>query len=364
MMSESAGFGKQLTAPAFPPALRRIEQFPSRQVHLTINYPFIMAKEMKKPLVLVSEPLDQPSIEYLQEHTEVRMVEIKDLPEHIGQADGLIVRTYTQVNRELLDRAPNLKVVGRAGVALENIDLHACKARGVQVVHTPEANTLAVVDYTVRMIIELNRRFWPMTHPIPPEEFLALRKQSYGRFISGLTLGIIGLGRIGSRVGRAAVGLGMKVIYNDIRKVEPDYPARAVDKPTLYAESDIVTLHVPLTELTRNLINSDTLSQFKSGAQLINSARGACVVPADLAEAIKAGRISGAAIDCHHPEPPPPDYPLFGLDNVILTPHIAARVPAALAAMCQVVRDVVAVLKGKKPKYPADDYIESIGNSI
>jgi len=323
-----------------------------------------MANNRKKPVVVVTEPLDEPSIEYLREHADVRIIEIDELPEHIAQADGLIVRTYTQVNRELLERAPNLKVVGRAGVALENIDLSECKARGIEVVHTPEANTLAVVDYTVRMIIELNRRFWPMTHPIPPEEFMALRKQSYGRFISGLTLGIIGLGRIGSRVGRAAVGLGMKVIYNDIRKVEPDYPAESVDKDTLYANSDIVTLHVPLTNLTRNLINADTLARFKPGAQLINSARGACVVAADLAEAIKAGRISGAAIDCHHPEPPPPDYPLFGLENVILTPHIAARVPAALAAMCEVVYDVVAVLQGRKPKYPADDYIKSMGESL
>ncbi len=309
----------------------------------------------KMPIVVVAEPLDGPSLKYLAAHAEVRRVDPDDLNEHIAAADGLVVRTYTQVDESLLDRAANLKVVGRAGVALENIDVSACRARGIEVVHTPEANTLAVVDYTIRMVIEMNRRFWPMSGPEKPEEFLATRKNKFGRFISGLTLGIIGAGRIGSRVGRAAVGLGMKVVYNDIRDIALDYPAEAVDKAALYSRSDIVTLHVPLTDLTRNLIDAGALSRFKSGSQLINAARGACVVACDLAEALRAGRLSGAAIDCHEPEPPPADYPLFGLKNVILTPHIAARVPSALSAMCEVVYDVVAVLEGRAPKFPAEN---------
>jgi len=145
----------------------------------------------------------------------------------------------------------------------------------------------------------------------------------------------------------------MHVLTNDILDIHVDYPAEAVEKPTLYARSDIVTLHVPLTDLTEGLIRAETLGQFRPGAQLINAARGACVVAADLAEALRDGRLSFAAIDCHHPEPPPADYPLFGLDNVILTPHIAARVPDAVQRMCDVVRDVVAVLQGRAPKYPA-----------
>jgi phosphoglycerate dehydrogenase-like enzyme len=307
------------------------------------------------PVVVVTEPLDDRSLAWLAGRAEVRSIGIDQLDDHIGAADGLIVRTYTQVDGALLDRAPRLKVVGRAGVALDNIDVPACRARGVEVVHTPAANTLAVVDYTVRMIIELNRRFWPMTRPMKAEEFLATRKNKFGRFLSGLTLGVIGAGRIGSRVGRAAVGLGMKVLYNDIKDIQLDYPAEAVDKPALYSGSDIVTVHVPLTELTRHLIDAEALARFKQGAQLINAARGACVVAADLAAAIRGGRISGTAIDCHDPEPPPPDYPLFGLEDAILTPHIAARVPAALAAMCDVVYDVVAVLQGRRPAYPAEE---------
>jgi D-3-phosphoglycerate dehydrogenase len=306
-----------------------------------------------KPVVVVTEPLDQPSLAFLAEHAEVRSIKIEELPQHIASADGLVVRTYTQVTAELLDQAPRLKVVGRAGVALENIDVPACRERGIEVVHTPAANTLAVVDYTIRMIIELNRRFWPMTAPMTEKEFFASRKNMYGRFISGLVLGIIGCGRIGSRVGRAAAGLGMTVLYNDIRYIDLDYSATRVDKPTIYAQSDIVTVHVPLTDLTRNLINAQSLRQFKRGAQIINAARGGCVVAADLAAAVRSGRIAGVAIDCHEPEPPPLDYPLYGLENVILTPHVAARVPDALAAMCGVVRDVAAVLEGRAPEYPA-----------
>ena len=303
--------------------------------------------------MLVTEPLSDRALDWLAGRCEVRKIDKERLDEHIAEADGLIVRTYTLVTPELLDRAPRLKVVGRAGVALDNIDVPACRARGVEVVHTPAANTLAVVDYTIRMIIEMNRRFWPITTPMSEQEFFETRKNKFGRFLSSLTLGIIGAGRIGSRVGRAAAGLGMTVLANDILPIELDYPHEMVDKPALYAGSDIVTLHVPLTERTRNLINARTLAQFKEGAQLINAARGACVVAADLAEAVKSGRIAAAVIDCHEPEPPPPDYPLYGLDGVILTPHVAARVPQALENMCDVVYDIAAVIEGRPPQYPA-----------
>jgi len=306
-----------------------------------------------RPVIVVSETLSDAALAYLAEHAEVRRTTPEQAGEAVADADALCVRTYTQVNESLLARAPRLKVVGRAGVALENIDVPACRRRGVEVVHTPEANTLAVVDYTVRMILEMNRRFWPMTGYLTDEEFHAVRKQTFGRFLARMTLGIVGCGRIGSRVGRAAAGLGMTVLYNDILDIQVDYPAQAVDKPTLFARSDVVTIHVPLTKLTRGMINAETLATFQPGAQFINCARGPCVVYADLADALRGGRLSAAVVDCHDPEPPPPDYPLFGLDNVILTPHAAARVPEAMARMSDVVYDLVAVLNGHPPKFPA-----------
>lgn len=304
---------------------------------------------------VVSEPLSDISLDYLRRHGDVRRVGPAELPAALADADALVVRTYTRVDEALLASAPKLRVVGRAGVAIDNIDVPACRARGVEVVHTPEANTLAVVDYTVRMIVELNRRFWPMAGPMTPDEFHAARKQAYGRFLSGLTLGIVGAGRIGSRVGRAAVGLGMKVLYNDILDIDLDYAAEAVDKPTLYARSDIVTIHVPLTDLTRRFIDADALRRFKPACQFINAARGQCVDYQALAQAVRSGHVAAAAIDCHDPEPPPADYPMFGLDNVILTPHVAARVPEAMQRMCDVVHDVVAVVEGRAPTFPAPE---------
>ena len=308
-----------------------------------------------RPVIVVTEPLNERTLKYLAEHGDLRRMTIQDLPAHIAEADALIVRTYTQVNEALLSGAKRLKVVGRAGVALDNIDVPACRRRGIEVVHTPAANTLAVVDYIIGMIVQMNRRFWPLGGPLSATEFHQVRKQTFGRFLSGTTLGIVGCGRIGSRVGRAAAALGMKVLYNDIIPISLDYPAEEVDKPTLYARSDIVTIHVPLTRLTRRMINEETLRQFKKGAQFINAARGPCVNYAHLAAAIRGGHISAAVIDCHDPEPPPPDYPMFSLPNVILTPHVAARVPAAVEAMCDVVYDVVAVLEGRPPAYPAKD---------
>ncbi len=314
----------------------------------------------KRFIIVVSETLSDRALAWLTERAEVRHVSHEDAPAlaaALADADGLIVRTYTQVNDALLDRAPRLKVVGRAGVALENIDIPACRARGVEVVHTPAANTLAVVDYTIRMILELNRRFWPMEGYMPPEAFHRVRKQAYGRFLSDMTLGIVGCGRIGSRVGRAAAALGMTVLYNDILDIELDYPARAVDKPTLYASSDVITIHTPLTPLTRKMINAETLAQFKPGAQFINAARGHCVDYSALADALRRGHVAAAVIDCHDPEPPPPDYPMFSVlgENVILTPHAAARVPAAMERMCDVIYDILAVLEGRPPQYPAPD---------
>jgi phosphoglycerate dehydrogenase-like enzyme len=305
------------------------------------------------PTILVSEPLNENSLDYLRQHGTVITCEAEDASDHIADADALVVRSYTQVDESLLAKAAKLKVIGRAGVALENIDVPACRAHGVEVVHTPAANTLAVVDYTIGHIIAMNRRFWPMAGPMSADEFHRERKQSFGRFLSGLTLGIIGAGRIGSRVGRAAVGLGMKVLYNDILDIELDYPAQAVSKADLYAQSDIITIHVPLDNVTRHMINADALAMFKPGAQFINAARGACVDYHALADAIRSGRVSAATVDCHDPEPPTDDYPLFGLENVILTPHVAARVPQAVAAMCDVVYDIVAVLEGRQPQYAA-----------
>lgn len=309
-----------------------------------------------KPTIVISESLQDKAMEYLADKANIIETDVENVVEVIGQADGLVVRTYTQVNTDLLEKAPKLKVVGRAGVALENIDVPACRARGVEVVHTPEANTLAVVDYTIRMMIEMNRKFWAMDGYVTPEEFHALRKNLFGHFMSDLTLGIIGVGRIGSRVGRIAKAMGMTVLCNDILPKEQlavEYDPEFVEKDELFARSDIITIHVPATKQTQKFINNETISKMKDGVQFINAARGQCVDYPALGEALRTKKVGFAVIDCHDPEPMGEDYPLFGLENTILTPHAAACVPTAKANMSMVVTDVLAVCLGEKPKFPA-----------
>lgn len=177
-----------------------------------------------------------------------------------------------------------------------------------------------------------------------------------GRELRGLTLGVVGMGRIGSAVARiCGQGLGMRILYNDIRNIGPlPFPTTAAAKEALYRESDIVTMHVPLTDATRGMINAETLRLFRSSATLINTARGPVVSANALAEALGSGRLAGAALDVHDPEPPGEDHPLLRAPNVLLSPHIGARTRSGLSRMNDVVDDVIAVLEGRRPAYAVE----------
>ncbi|EQD80354.1 D-3-phosphoglycerate dehydrogenase, partial [mine drainage metagenome] len=267
----------------------------------------------------------------------------------LADADGLIVRTYTRVNADLLAAAPKLKAVARAGVGLENIDLEACGKRGIQVLSTPHANTHAVVEYVFNLVFSLVRPVMNLKIPVSEDEFHRCRKANRGLELHGKTLGILGMGRIGRAVGRVAVAFGMNVIYNDIVDVSQfvDFPAQSVDKPELYRRSDILTIHVSHRPGNRGMMNREALSQLQPHAILINTARGEVMDAPALADALKSGTLSGAALDVHEPEPPGPDYPLWGLSNLILAPHLAARTQGALDAMSWVARDLVEYLDAR-----------------
>ena len=239
-------------------------------------------------------------------------------------AAGMVVRTYTRVNAALLSRCPRLKVVGRGGVGLENIDVTACRARGVEVVYTPDANTLAVGDFVIGLALQLLRP-WAFfrDRAYEPAEFKRVRDTHRGAQLNELTIGVLGMGRIGRRVGRiAANGFGARVIYNDRLDVREHltFPATAVDKPTLFREADVVTLHVDMRPGNERLVGAPLLSQMKPTAVLINASRGEVLDAAAVAAAIHGKKIAGAAIDVFDPEPPAADYPLLGFDNVLLTP--------------------------------------------
>lgn len=314
---------------------------------------------MSTALVLVAEESDPRPLAWLREQAQVVQMSQSDpaFESQLARAQGLVVRTYTKVNAALLDKAPMLRVVGRGGVGIENIDVKACRARGIEVVYTPDANTLAVGDLVFGFIIQLVRpwcRFKDRAYE--PAEFKKIRNSNKGRQLNELTLGILGMGRVGRRVGHiAAQGFGMRVIYNDLLDVRSQFSftAAAVDKATLFREADILTIHVDMRPGNAKLVGREQLALMKPDALLINTSRGEVLDAAALAEAIRAKRLSSAALDVYFPEPPPPDFPLLGLDNVILTPHMASRTVTAMENMSWVVRDVMAVLQGQKAQFPA-----------
>jgi phosphoglycerate dehydrogenase-like enzyme len=312
-----------------------------------------------RPVVLVTEGSDAQPLLWLRERADVieAAPDSPDLARHLAVAQGMVVRTYTRVNQAMLDQAPRLRVVGRGGVGLENIDIAACRKRGVEVVFTPDANTLAVGDFVIGYMLQLLRP-WAFFREAayPPSEFKRIRNTVRGRQLNELTLGIVGMGRVGRRLGRIATrGFGMRVIFNDVLDVhgELDFPAESVDKPTLYRDADVVSLHVTMLPGNEYLVGAEQLAMMKPSAILINTSRGEVLDTAALADAVRGKRLAGAAIDVFDPEPPGADFPLLGLENVLLTPHLAARTYTAIENMSWVVRDVIAVLNGERAKYPA-----------
>lgn len=311
------------------------------------------------PTIIVTEGSDPRPLQWLKERANVLEIGLDDptFGEALARAEGLAIRTYTRVNDALLDQAPKLKVVGRGGVGIENIDVAACRKRGVQVVYTPDANTLAVGDFVFGYILQLLRPWNFFRDAVyEPAEFKRIRNTVRGRQLNELTIGILGMGRVGRRVGRiAAAGFGMRVIYNDLVDVaaQLEFPAVSVDKPTLYAQADILSIHVDMRPGNENLVDRSALAGMKKEAILINTSRGEVLDVHALATALREKRLFGAALDVFAPEPPKPGFPLLGLDNVLLTPHLAARTGTALENMSWVVRDILDVLSGKQPRYPA-----------
>jgi (S)-sulfolactate dehydrogenase len=250
-----------------------------------------------------------------------------DLRTLLGAADAVVVRNRTQVNGEFLAAAPRLKVVGRLGVGLDNIDLPGCKARGVEVIPASGANALAVAEYVVGAAMMLLRGAYASTTEVGDGKW-PRTALSDGREIAGKTLGVIGFGGIGRLTGNLARALGMRVVGFDaqIPAAAPDWNEAkttplALDE--LLRTADVVTLHVPLTAETKGLLGAAKLKLMKPDAILINTARGGVVDEVALAGALRAGKLGGAALDVFEHEPLAPGSPLAGCPNLILTPHIA-----------------------------------------
>lgn len=314
---------------------------------------------MSKPLVIQTEDLDPEPAAWLAERADLRVCRHDDpaLERLLPEAQGLVVRTYTRVNRDLLARAPRLRVVGRAGVALENIDVAACRERGVRVVHTPGANTRAVVEFVAALLADALRPRVTLREPVSASAWHELRRTYVARRqMDELTLGIYGFGRIGSAVARLGAALDMRVLYNDLLEIPESARAGAtpVSPERLLAESDVVTVHVDYRPENRHLMNAAAFARMKPDALFINTSRGFVVDPAALREYLVRNPGAAAMIDVHDPyEPISPEYPLLGLPNVRLTPHLASGTERAKRNMSWVVRDVWRVLSGEAPEFEA-----------
>jgi phosphoglycerate dehydrogenase-like enzyme len=312
----------------------------------------------RQHLVVVTEHLSEAALSWLAERCRVeRHVESDTgFAEAMSDADGLIVRTYTNVSQSLLDRAPKLKVVGRAGVGLDNIDLAACTARGVAVVHTPDANTQAVVEYVLRLITEELRPIHRLLEAASPDDWKQLRAETVGRHqLDELTLGILGLGRIGRRMAQVGCALNIKVIYHDIEHIAPGarFGANAVGVDELFGQADILTVHIDGRPENRGVIDVRLIRLMLPEVIFINTSRGFVVDHEALASFLADNPYATALLDVHEPEPIEDDNPLLALANAKLFPHLASRTEKAMENMSWVVRDVWRVLNGEPPQWPA-----------
>ncbi len=313
-----------------------------------------------KPRVIQAENLDEAPAAWLAERCELIRVGKDDanFRSELALAEGMIVRSYTPVDAALLDAAKKLRVVGRAGVGLDTFDLPACKAHGVRVVHTPGANTQAVVELFFALLLDVVRPRVFLHRPIT--ELVAwkqARKElTADREMASMTLGILGLGRIGLRIAEVARTFGMRVIYHDLREIPENqrFGAEPVSREELFAQSDALTIHVDGSPRNRRLVGEAEFAQMKPEVVFLNLSRGFVVDPYACASFMIEHSSAVAVLDVHDPEPYDKTYPLIDIANVHLTPHIGGATRPASVAMSWVVRDVWRVLSGEEPECEAD----------
>lgn len=300
--------------------------------------------------ILVAEPLAAAGIELLkaQPGWDIVISNPKEYAQHLGDAEALFVRSAVKVNAEVLAKAPKLRVIGRAGVGVDNVDLPAATAANVLVMNTPGGNAVAVAEHTLGLMLCMARAL--------PQAIVSTKsgkwekKKFMGSELRGKTLGILGLGYIGQEVAKRARGFEMKIIASDPfvnPKVAADLGVSLVSVDELYAQSDYITLHMAITKETNKMLNDAAFAKMKTGVRIVNCARGELVDGAALARAIQSGKVAGASIDVFETEPPPAGDPLLALETVLATPHIGGSTAEAQEIVgVRIVEQVVEYLQG------------------
>jgi D-3-phosphoglycerate dehydrogenase len=282
--------------------------------------------------VLVCDPISPKGIALLQARPEFSVVVLSerlseaDLVSHVNDAAAIIVRSETKVSRKVIEAAPQLRVVGRAGVGVDNIDVDAATQRGVVVMNTPAGNTLSTAELSFAMLLNLARKV-PQAHA----SMIAgkwERKQFQGTELAGKTLGVLGMGRIGTEVAKRALAFGMRVIGYDPFLSEGRARSLGIDLASdldqVYRDSDYLTVHMPVTDQTRGMLDATAFSKMKPGVRIVNCARGEIIVEADLIGALDSGKVAAAALDVFVAEPLATEHPFRKHPNLLLTPHLGA----------------------------------------
>lgn len=285
--------------------------------------------------ILISDKISQQGIELLQQEA-AWQVDAKtslapaQLLEIIGSYDGLLVRSNTKVSAEVIEAGKNLKVIGRAGTGVDNINLEAATNKGIVVMNTPGGNSVSVAELAMGLMLSMARAV-PQASASTKEGKWD-RKSFTGLELKDKTLGIVGFGKIGMEVAKRAKAFQMNLLVYDpyvSERLTQDFSVKLVPLNELFAGSDIITLHVPLVEATRHLINTSSITRMRDGVRIINTARGELINESDLAAALDSGKVASAALDVLSQEPPTPDNPLPVHPKVIVTPHIAASTAEA-----------------------------------
>jgi D-3-phosphoglycerate dehydrogenase len=315
---------------------------------------------MKQFIVLLYEDMHEAGKAILTEKAEILFatsLEESSLIKEVRGVDGIIIRANGKVSRKMMGSAPKLKVIGRHGVGMENIDLDAATEKGIWVVNTPDANDISVAEHFFGLALILSKMLKKADVALREGRF-EVRYQYIGKELHGKTLGILGFGRTGRAVGRIGhKGFDMKVLYYDAvryEEMEKEINAEKMGLEELLTQSDYISINLPMLAATKSLLKAREFELMKPSAYIINLARGPIWDESALYTVLKEGRIAGAGSDVYEVEPAVKDHPLFQLENFIGTPHMAAHTDEALRRMSLVAVDIVRVLDGKAPLHPVN----------
>jgi len=315
---------------------------------------------MEKFTVLLYEDIHAEGKAILEKKAEIAFADRLDevyLIERVREVDGIVIRANGKVTQRMMESGPKLKVIGRHGVGVDNIDVDAATEKGIWVVNTPDASDISVAEHFFGLALILSKMLKKADIALREERWEA-RYQYIGRELHGKTLGILGFGRIGKAVGRIGHhGFDMKVFYHDAiryEEMEKEIKAEKVSLEELLTRSDYISINLPMSPATKGLLKEREFGLMKSSTYIINLARGPIWDERALYSALKQGKIAGAASDVYEVEPAAKDHPLFELENFVGTPHMASHTEEALKRMSRVVVDIVRVLEGKEPIHPVN----------